>query len=121
MRKATLLTFWVASLVFTVVGVYLAAQIPLQEWESAASLQSPVVIPVFLLLVALVTEWVAWIGALVLAGRLGAWGWFVAVFVLGSFGVLLLMIFGPDEFTTDSAYLESDEYGDFNDYGGMPS
>ena len=116
MSKGVLLTCWVAGLVFTALSVFLLLQVPLQEWE-APSLQSPIVIPVALSLLASVVNLVAWIGALVLAGRLGAWGWFIAVFFLGGLGVLLLMIFGPDELGVDNEY---DDYSDYGDYGGMP-
>jgi len=118
MGKGTLLTCWIAGLVFTATSVFLALQVPLQEWEAPPSLQSPIVVPVALSLLASVVSLVAWIGALVLAGRLGAWGWFVAVFLLGSLGVLLLMIFGPDEFGAENDY---DNYDNYNDYSGMPT
>jgi len=113
MGKATILMFWVGGLIFTVVGAILALQVPLQELQAPASLQSPVMIPGLLLIIAGVANFIAWAGALVLAGRLGAWGWFVAVFLLGSLGLLIYLIFGPDEYGPENDYSAYEEYGDF--------
>ncbi len=113
MGKQTILIFWLAGLVFTVVGVFLALQVPRQDLQAPVTLQSPLMIPGGLLLLAGVVNFVAWIGALVLSGRLGAWGWFIAVFLLGSFGLLVFLVFGPD------GYALENDYGDYGDYG-MP-
>ena len=111
MGKQTILVFWLAGLVFTVVGVFLIVQISPQELQAPVALQSPLMIPGGLLLVANVANFIAWVGALVLLGRLGAWGWFVEVFLLGSLGLLIFLIFGPDE------YIPENDYGDYGDYG----
>lgn len=113
MGKATVLMFWVGGLIFTVIGIMLLVQVPLQEIQAPASLQSPVMIPGLLLIVASLANFIAWVGALVLAGRLGAWGWFVAVFVLGGLGLLIYLIFGPDEYGPENDYSAYEEYGDF--------
>ena len=111
MSKPTITAFGVAGLVFTVVGVILALQIPPQELQAPASIQSPVMIPGALVLVASIASVIAWVGALVLAGRIGAWGWFIAVFFLGALGLLGFLVFGPDLID------DYGDYGDDSDYG----
>ena len=113
MGKATILMFWVGGLIFAVIGGVLALQVPLQELQGPPSLQSPVMIPGLLLIIAGIANFIAWVGALVLAGRLGAWGWFVAVFLLGGLGLLIYLIFGPDEYGPENDYSAYEEYGDF--------
>lgn len=115
MRKPTIALFWVAGVVLTLVGMVLALQIPLGEWEAASSLQSPVVIPGFLLLIGGVANFIAWIGVLVLAGRIGAWGWFIGVLLFGTLALLIFLIFGPDMDEPDADY---DDYSDYGGYGG---
>lgn len=116
MRKSTILVFWVGGLLFTVIGLILLLQTPLQEIEAPASLtlQSPIMIPVFLLLIASVSNFIAWVGALVLEIRLGAWGWVVAIFLLSGIGMLAFLIFGPDEYSPENDY---DALADYGDYG----
>jgi hypothetical protein len=70
-----------------------------------------------MLLLASVANFIAWVGALVLAGRLGAWGWFVAVFLLGSLGLLIFLIFGPDEYVAESTDDTEDAYREYSTYG----
>ena len=111
MDKPTIVLFWVAGLVFSVIGLVLAFKIPQQELQAPASLQSPVVIPGFLIIIAGVANIIAWIGALVLAARIGAWGWFVGVLLLGSLGLLGFLIFGPDLMDDESDEGEYGEYG----------
>jgi hypothetical protein len=119
MRKSTILVFWVGGLLFTVIGVILLLQTPLQEIEapSSLSLQSPVMIPLFLLFIAGVSDRIAWIGALILQIRLGAWGWLVAAIVLGGFGTLAFLVFGPDEYGSENDYDALADYSDYGDYG----
>ncbi|HEX8730113.1 MAG TPA: hypothetical protein VF739_15890 [Ktedonobacterales bacterium] len=116
MRKSTILVFWVGGLLFTVIGAILLIQTPLQEIEAPASLtlQSPLMIPVFLLLIAGVSNLIAWIGALILLIRLGAWGWVVAIIVLSGIGMLAFLVFGPDEYGPENDY---DALADYGDYG----
>ncbi|HZC05301.1 MAG TPA: hypothetical protein VE338_06645 [Ktedonobacterales bacterium] len=116
MRKSTILMFWVAGLVFTVIGVYMTLQLPLQELQAPASLQSPVIIPGLLLIAASVANFIGWVGAIVLLIRLGAWGWLVAVILLGGLGMLAFLIFGPDEYLSANDYDAYTEYGDYGDY-----
>lgn len=112
MGKPTIVVFWVAGLVFTAVSFILALQIPQQELQAPATLQSPVIIPGVLIFIAGVANFVAWVGALVLAGRIGAWGWFVGVLLLGTLGLLGFLVFGPNLM---------DEYSDFGDFGDFGS
>lgn len=117
MRKSTILVFWVGGLLFTVISLVLLLQIPLQEIEAPPSLQSPVMIPGLLLILAGVSDLIAWIGALILLIRLGAWGWLVAVIVLGGIGLLAFLVFGPDEYGPENDYDALADYGDYGDYG----
>ncbi len=117
MRKSTILIFWVAGLFFTVVGMVLVSQIPLQELEAAPSLQSPVMIPGLLIIAASIANLIGWIGAIILLIRLGAWGWLVAVILLGGLGMLAFLIFGPDEYLPENDYSAYDDYGDYGNYG----
>lgn len=117
MRKSTILIFWVAGLFFTVVGMVLVSQIPLQELEAPPSLQSPVMIPGLLIIAASIANLIGWIGAIILLIRLGAWGWLVAVILLGGLGMLAFLIFGPDEYLPENDYSAYDDYGDYGNYG----
>lgn len=115
MRKSTILVYWVGGLLFTVIGAILLFQTPPQEIEAPTSLQSPVMIPVFLLMIASVANLIAWIGALILLIRLGAWGWFIAVLLLSGMGMLGFLIFGPDEYITDNDYEGYDALSGYGD------
>jgi len=112
LSKLTIMFFWVGGLVFTIVGVILALQIPPQELQAPASIQSPVMIPGALIIVASVASSIAWIGALVLAARIGAWGWFVGILLLGTLGLLIFLIFGPD-LAPAGGYDDYDLSGDY--------
>ncbi len=114
MRKSTILVFWVGGLLFTVIGVVLLIQTPLQEIEAPTSLQSPVMIPVFMLFLSGIANLIAWIGALILLIRLGAWGWLVAVILLGSIGMLAFLVFGPDDYGPENDYDALADYGDYS-------
>lgn len=121
MRKSTILVYWVGGLLFTVIGGVLLFQTPPQEIEAPTSLQSPVMIPVFLLVIASVANLIAWIGALVLLIRLGAWGWFLAVFLLSGIGMLSFLIFGPDQYVPGNDYEDYDVLPGYGDPGApMP-
>lgn len=113
MRKPTIALFWVAGVVLTVVGLILALQIPPAEWQAAPSLQSPIMIPVVLLIIASVANLIAWIGALVLAGRIGEWIWFIGMLIFGTLGLLVFLVFGPDMDEPGNDYDEYDGYGDY--------
>ncbi|HET9109348.1 MAG TPA: hypothetical protein VFN78_00855 [Ktedonobacterales bacterium] len=117
MRKSTILMFWVAGLVFSVIGIALAWQIPLQELEAPPSLQSPVMIPGLLIILASIANFIGWVGAIILLIRLGAWGWLVAVILLGGLGMLAFLIFGPDEYLPENDFSAYDDYGDYGNYG----
>lgn len=112
MRKTTILMFWVSGLIFSVIGIYLSLQVPPDEFHAPLSLQSPIIIPVALLLIASVSHFIAWIGALVAAIRFSAWGWLMALIFLSSLGMLAFLIFGPDEYSMENEY---DDYGDYSD------
>lgn len=112
MRKTMILMFWVGGLIFSVIGIYLSLQIPPDEFRAPVSLQSPIIIPIALILIASVSHLIAWIGALVAAIRFGAWGWLVALIFLSSLGMLAFLIFGPDEYGMENEY---EDYGDYND------
>ena len=114
MRKSTILVFWVGGLLFTVIGAVLLIQTPLQEIEAPTSLQSPVMIPVFMLFLSGIANLIAWIGALILVIRLGAWGWLVAVILLGSIGMLAFLVFGPDDYGSENDYDALADYGDYS-------
>jgi hypothetical protein len=121
MGKSTILMFWVGGLVFTVISAFLLAQIPLQELLAPPSLQSPVMIPGLLVFAAGLANLIAWLGAIVLLIRLGAWGWLVVVVLLGGLAALVIpifLIFGPDEFSADNDYGAYGEYGEYGEYSG---
>lgn len=115
MRKTTILLFWVTGLVFSVIGVYLLLQVPSGELGTSVSMQSPVVIPLCMLFIAGLANFIAWIGAVVAAIRYGAWGWLVALIFLSSLGMLAFLIFGPDEYSVEN------DYEDYGDYGDSPA
>lgn len=112
MRKSTILMFWVSGLIFSVIGIYLSLQIPPDEFRAPLSPQSPIIIPIALILIASVSHFIAWIGALIAAVRYSAWGWLVALIFLSSLGMLAFLIFGPDEYSMENDY---EDYGDYTD------
>ena len=71
----------------------------------SAATVDPVVLVVstVLLLVAVVLETVAWIGALVKTAQLGRWGWFICMLLpfISGFAFLGYVLFGP----TEAAYV----------------
>lgn len=47
---------------------------------------------------------IGWIGGLIKTATIGAWGWFVAVLILGSLGALIYGIAGPETRAAPAAY-----------------
>ena len=48
------------------------------------------------ILLALITQVVAWVGALVKTAELQSWGWFCVLLFTGILGVFVYMLVGPD-------------------------
>jgi hypothetical protein len=115
MRKTTILMFWVAGLIFALIGGVMIVQIPRGELLAPVSSQSPALIPIALLFISSVASFIAWVGALIAAIRYSAWGWLIALIFLGSLGMLAFLIFGPDEYSVEGDYDGIGDYGDFND------
>lgn len=108
MAKPNIAIFWVAGLVFQVIGAILFLQVPPDERLAALTPQSQLMIPLLALFIGAVANVIAWIGALVLAARLGEWVWFIGMLVFGDIGLLVFLIFGPD-------FVYGDEYQDAYD------
>ncbi|HEX8733626.1 MAG TPA: hypothetical protein VF725_16360 [Ktedonobacterales bacterium] len=108
MAKPTIAIFWVAGLVFQVIGAILFLQVPPDDRLASLTPQSQLMIPLLAIIVGVVANIIAWIGALVLAARLGAWIWFIGLLVFSDIGLLVFLIFGPD-------FVYTDEYQDAYD------
>jgi len=71
----------------------------------SAATVDPVVLVVstILLLVAVVLETIAWVGALVKTAQLGRWGWFICMLIpfINGFAFIGYVLFGP----TEAAYV----------------
>ena len=69
--------------------------------SQGAGSPSPIALPLYLMLAASgIAMLVFWIGALIRLGRMGAWGWFVAVLLLSLVGMLAYAIAGPEDTVT---------------------
>jgi hypothetical protein len=56
----------------------------------------PILIGTGILILAGILGLIGWIGGLIKTAQIGAWGWFVAVLILGSLGALIYGIGGPE-------------------------
>lgn len=117
MSKANILICWIGGLIFEVLAAIMLVQLRLADLTPPYTAQSPIIVPAVLLWIGMFINLVSFIGALVLAGRLGAWGWFVVVLLLEQLGVLIFLIFGPSEFTYDNDYSAYDDpYDPYSHY-----
>lgn len=119
MAKPTIAIFWVTGVVFAVIGAVMILQTPVRELGAPITAQSPTLIPALVLIVGGLANLIAWIGALVLAARLGEWAWFVGMLILGDLALLVFLIFGPDfvyDGDYEDAYAENQRYTNPNSY-----
>jgi hypothetical protein len=73
------------------------------------------------LLIAVVLEMVAWIGALVKTAQLGRWGWFICMLIpfINSFAFLGYVLFGPTESARPVPVAPLQPYS-YSPYGAQP-
>jgi hypothetical protein len=65
---------------------------------------TPVLIGIGVGILAGILGLIGWIGGLIKTATIGAWGWFVAVLILGSLGALIYGIAGPETRAAPAAY-----------------
>jgi hypothetical protein len=64
--------------------------------DCAAQGATPILIGTGVLILAGILGLIGWIGGLIKTAQISAWGWFVAVLILGSLGALIYGIAGPE-------------------------
>jgi tellurite resistance protein TehA-like permease len=106
MRKKTIAIFLILSVVVAIVGgiiygVGIAGAVSTATVGTdgstavSAGLVGLALVGLLVIILSVIINLVAWIGALIATGKQGRWGWFCCVFFLSGLGELIYLIAGP--------------------------